>query len=83
MSGAEQMDGALLALDLGAHRARPVADVLFYLGGAVVAASLLLMVVGPWIVPFDVGRPSDEIMQPPPALADVPSLLMQVISGTP
>lgn len=83
MSGAEQLDGALLELDLQAHRARPVADVLFYLGGAVVALSLLLMVVGPWVVPFDVGRPGDDIMQPPPALAEMPFLLMQVLRGTP
>ena len=83
MSGAEQLDVTLLELDRRAHRARPVADVLFYLGGAVVAVSLLLMVIGPWIAPFDVGRPGDDIMLPPPALADVPSLLMQVISGAP
>ena len=56
MSGAGQVNLAVLELDLRAHRGRPVADVLFYLGGAVVAVSLLLMVIGPWIVPFDVGR---------------------------
>ena len=83
MSGAGQVNLAVLDLDLRAHRGQPVADVLFYLGGAVVAASLLLMVIGPWIAPFDVGRPGDDIMLPPPALAEVPRLLRLVITGAP
>jgi peptide/nickel transport system permease protein len=83
MSGTEQADIALLELDLAAHRARPVADALFYIGAGVVALSLLLMVIGPWMAPFDVGRPGDDIMLPPPALADIPSLLLKVLTATP
>ncbi len=83
MSGSDQLEIALLDIDREAHVARPVADVLFRLGGFIVVVSLVLMVIGPWITPFDVGRPGDDIMAPPPALADVPHLLMQVVAGAP
>jgi len=83
MSGSQQIEGALLEADLQAHQARPVMDGLFYVGAAVVAISLLLMVIGPYITPFDVGRPGDDIMLPPPTLAEVPHLLWQVVTGTP
>ncbi|MGI4952782.1 MAG: ABC transporter permease [Janthinobacterium lividum] len=77
------IDGALTAADLEGGRARRRPDVLFGLGAGIVALSLLLMVVGPWITPWDIGRPSDDILQPPPALADIPRLLWQVASGAP
>jgi peptide/nickel transport system permease protein len=83
MSDSAQIETALLDLDLQAHTARPVTDLLFRLGGAIVLASLVLMLVGPWITPFDVGRPSDDIMVPPPDLADLPHLLGQVFTGAP
>jgi peptide/nickel transport system permease protein len=83
MSGAGPIESEILELDRRAHVARPIPDLLFRLGGAIVALSLVLMVVGPWITPFDVGRPGDDIMLPPPALAELPHLLLQVISGQP
>jgi peptide/nickel transport system permease protein len=55
--------------------APPKADLLFRIGTAIVILSLVLMVVGPWLAPHDVGRPTDAISQPPPALFDVPRLL--------
>jgi len=81
MSDSPQIETAMLELDRQAHVARPVPDLLFRLGGAIVVLSLVLMVIGPWITPFDVGRPSEDIMVPPPALADVPHLLALVLSG--
>jgi peptide/nickel transport system permease protein len=83
MSGTGPIESEILELDRRAHVARPVPDLLFRLGGAIVALSLVLMVVGPWITPFDVGRPGDDIMLPPPALAKLPHLLLQVIAGQP
>lgn len=62
---------------------RPAADWLFRLGAVIVALSLVLMVVGPWITPFDIGRPSDDIAVPPPELAEVPGLLWAVLTGAP
>jgi len=55
--------------------APPQSDLLFRIGGTIVALSLVLMVIGPWIAPHDVGRPTDAISQPPPALADIPRLI--------
>ena len=55
--------------------APPKADLLFRIGTAIVILSLVLMVVGPWLAPHDVGRPTDAISQPPPALFDVPRLM--------
>jgi peptide/nickel transport system permease protein len=56
---------------------------LFRLGAAIVLLSLVLMVVGPWLAPYDIGRPSEDILLPPPPLADWPGLLWQVIAGQP
>ena len=38
--------------------------------------SLVLMVVGPWIAPYDPNRPTFEISEPPPALTAIPGLLL-------
>lgn len=54
---------------------------LFRVGLAVVLLALVLMVVGPWIVPYDPGRPSDEIAEGPPDLSDVPGLVWAVVRG--
>jgi peptide/nickel transport system permease protein len=70
-------------LPAAARSAKAAPDLLFRLGGLIVLASLVLMIVGPWLTPFDIGRPSEDIMVPPPALGDVPGLLMQVIAGAP
>ncbi len=55
--------------------APPQSDLLFRIGATIVALSLVLMVIGPWIAPHDVGRPTDSISQPPPPLLDVPRLI--------
>lgn len=51
------------------------------IGAALVAVSIVLMIVGPWLVPFDpqavVGSPSI----PPPALRDVPGLLRRLLTA--
>lgn len=77
------MSGATLAAEAPPLAARRARDPLFLLGCAIVALSLLLMVIGPWIAPYDVGRPSDDIAVPPPALAEVPGLLYAVLTGAP
>lgn len=56
---------------------------LFGLGGAIVTLALVLMVVGPWLAPWDPGRPTDAVAEPPPALAEVPGLLWAVLTGAP
>jgi peptide/nickel transport system permease protein len=81
VSDAAPVEAGLVAADLRAGIARPVPDLLFRIGAAIVALSLVLMVVGPWITPFDIGRPTDDIAVPPPALSEVPGLLWQVLSG--
>ena len=55
--------------------APPRSDLLFRFGAAIVILSLVLMIIGPWIAPHEVGRPTDAISQPPPALAEIPRLL--------
>ena len=55
---------------------------LFRLGAALVLLSLVLMVVGPSLAPYDPGRPGDEVGQAPPALTELPGLLWTVLSGT-
>ena len=83
MSDSAGIETALLQADIRTGAARPVSEALFYLGAAIVLASLVLMVVGPWLTPYDIGRPSDEIMVPPPSLADLPRLLGQMLGGAP
>jgi peptide/nickel transport system permease protein len=56
---------------------------LFRLGFVLVLLSFVLMVAGPWLAPYDPGRPTDEVVQPPPSLGEVPGLLWAVVSGTP
>jgi peptide/nickel transport system permease protein len=68
--------------DVIAHDA-PVSDWLFRVGMLLVALSLVLMLIGPSITPWEVGRPSDDIAAPPPDLTDVPGLLLAVVRGTP
>ncbi|WP_158746589.1 ABC transporter permease [Acidisphaera sp. L21] len=83
MSESAEIDTALLQADFDAQLARPVSNTLFHVGAAIVALSLLLMVIGPWLTPYDIGRPSDEIMQPPPSLSQVPGLVRQMLAGAP
>jgi peptide/nickel transport system permease protein len=67
----------------GAHVAKPAPSFLFRLGAALVAVSLVLMVVGPWIAPYVPNRPSFEISEPPPSLGAVPGLLWKAATGVP
>jgi len=70
--------------DSGAsYVAKPAPSFLFRLGAALVMLSLVLMVIGPWIAPFDPNRPTFEISMPPPALVEVPGLFWKVITGAP
>ena len=74
-------------LDLADARAtfvaKPVPSFLFRLGTMLVLLSLVLMVVGPWIAPYDPNRPTFEISEPPPALAAISGLLWKSIIGAP
>jgi peptide/nickel transport system permease protein len=60
----------------------PASSTLFRVGTILVALSLVLMVFGPSLAPYDVGRPLDEIGVPPPPLTEWPALLWQVVTGT-
>ncbi|MBE9605513.1 ABC transporter permease [Acetobacteraceae bacterium H6797] len=77
------MSGAVITAETAPVIVRKQRDPLFTLGCIIVALSLLLMVIGPWIAPYDVGRPTDDIAVPPPALSEVPGLLYAVITGAP
>ena len=61
----------------------PAGAWLFRLGIALVALAVTLMVLGPYLAPFDPGRPTDLVSQPPPALRDIPGLLWAVLTGAP
>ena len=64
-------------------RGAPRAPWLFRLGTVLVLLSAVLMIVGPYIAPYDVGRPLDEVGAPPPPLTQWPVLLWQVVSRAP
>jgi peptide/nickel transport system permease protein len=66
-----------------AQVARPMPPALFLLGCGIVALSLAMMVVGPWIVPFDPGRPGPDIGMAPPSLGALPALAWAVLRGLP
>ena len=70
--------------DTGARfAAKPAPSFLLRLGTVLVVLSLALMVVGPWIAPYDPNRPTFEISEPPPALAAIPGLLWKSVTGAP
>ena len=63
--------------------ARLMPPALFVLGCTIVALSLVMMVVAPWIVPFDPGRPGPDIGMPPPSFGELPALIWAVLRGVP
>lgn len=66
---------------IAADRRERGAVALFRIGIALVSLSLVLMVIGPWIVPFDPGRPTNAVSHPPPALTEIPGLLWATATG--
>ena len=56
---------------------------LFRIGLLLVGLALLLMIAGPWLAPFDPGRPTDSVAEPPPGLSAWPGLLWAVLTGAP
>jgi peptide/nickel transport system permease protein len=64
-------------------RAGPAPLLLFRVGTVLVVLSFVLMVAGPWLAPYDPGRPGDEVGTPPPSLAEIPRLLWVVARGAP
>jgi peptide/nickel transport system permease protein len=52
------------------------------LGGVIVLTALILAVIGPIIAPYDPVEPTPDVLVPPPALGDIPSLLLQTIDGS-
>jgi peptide/nickel transport system permease protein len=83
VSGAAPLEVYESEEDLPPLRARPAPRALFRIGGVLVLLSLFLMLVGPMLTPYDVGRPSDEIDQPPPALSEIPGLIGAMLGGAP
>ena len=77
------MSGALALEGVAARAAGPAVGGLFRLGMALVALSFVLMVAGPWLAPWEPGRPGPDIAQPPPGLSEVPGLLWAVATGAP
>jgi peptide/nickel transport system permease protein len=51
-------------------------------GGVIVATALILAVIGPIIAPYDPVEPTPDVLVPPPALADIPSLILQTLNGS-
>ena len=56
---------------------------LFRLGVVLVALSLVLMVAGPFLAPYDPGRPTDSVAEPPPELSAWPGLIWAVVTRAP
>jgi peptide/nickel transport system permease protein len=56
-------------------------DPLLVVGVVIVAISLFLVVMGPWMAPYDPQLPTPDVSQAPPALSDVPSLILQALQG--
>lgn len=52
------------------------------LGLTIVAVALILAVIGPSIAPYDPIEPTPDVLVPPPALTDIPSLIMQTLQGS-
>src|SRR5207237_9906567 len=56
-------------------------NVLFDIGLAIVAISLLLALLGPVIAPYDPQLPTPEVSAPPPSLGSVPWLIVETMLG--
>lgn len=56
-------------------------DPLLVVGLLIVAASVLLVIVGPLIAPYDPTTPTPDVSQAPPSLSALPSLILQSILG--
>src|ERR1700693_2210890 len=56
-------------------------DPLLVVGVVIVAISLFLVVMGPWMAPYDPQLPTLDVSQAPPALSDIPSLVLQTLQG--
>ena len=57
------------------------AAALFRIGMVIVSLSLVLMAIGPLIAPYDPGRPTDSVSEPPPGLDELPGLLWSAVTG--
>jgi peptide/nickel transport system permease protein len=51
-------------------------------GGVIVVTALVLAVIGPIIAPYDPVEPTPDVLVPPPALGDIPSLIVQTLNGS-
>jgi peptide/nickel transport system permease protein len=56
-------------------------DPLLVVGLVIVAISLLLVVLGPWMAPYDPQLPTPEVSQAPPSLSSIPSLILETLQG--
>jgi peptide/nickel transport system permease protein len=52
------------------------------LGIAIVTTALVLAVVGPAIAPYDPVEPTPDVLMAPPALGDVPGLILRTLDGS-
>ncbi len=57
-------------------------DPLLVVGLVIVAISLLLVVFGPVLSPYDPESPTGDVSKAPPALSSIPSLIAQSFQGT-
>jgi peptide/nickel transport system permease protein len=55
---------------------------LLALGIAIVAISILLVVLGPVIAPYDPQLPTGDVSVPPPSLPSIPGLIAQTLGGS-
>ena len=56
---------------------------LFRVGIVLVALAIVLMIAGPYLAPWDPGRPTDSVSDPPPGLTEIPGLVWAVLTNTP
>lgn len=79
MSAADLMGPTDEATTLPPRKRR---DWLFGIGLAIVTIVVVLAAIGPWIAPYDPTSITPRIVEPPPALSQVPGLLWETITGT-
>ncbi len=58
---------------------RLMADGLARFGAAIVATTLILAIIGPWIVPYDPQSTTAAFSEPPPPILDWPKLLIATL----
>jgi peptide/nickel transport system permease protein len=50
-------------------------------GGAIVAAAVILALIGPYITPYPADFPSSAVLAPPPSISAIPGLIWDTLTG--